>query len=110
MHVRVKTLLTSYIAIYINLMIQVKHYVDTKKAGKGVAEARMKFIDFYKELPNAEVFEHVDITCFKERPANEAEEEQTAKKEKKEVCLVLTILYPYLLAMLHPTSLLLHIH
>ena len=87
-------MLTFYIAMYTNLMIQMKHYVDIKKTSKGIAEARNELIEFYKELPNAEAFEHVDKTCFKERPAGDVEEEQSAEKAKKEeVCLVPAI-YP----------------
>ena len=74
------------IAMYTNLMIQVKHYVDVKKAKKSSADARKELLNFYDELFNAEVFEQVAIHCFKERPAAEVEAETIVEvAEKKKV-------------------------
>ena len=71
------------IAMYINFMIQVKHYVDVKKTEKSVADARVELLNFYKKLSNAKSFEHVDITCFKERSSHEMKQDETVEKTQK---------------------------
>ena len=77
-----------HIDIYTNLMIQVKKYHDTELQEVGVADARIKLLAFYDELPNAEVFQEVSIQCFKERdPQDVAEADSVEKAKKKEVSL-----------------------
>ena len=71
-------------------MIQVKHYVNVKKIDKSVKDARDELIFFYKQLFNAEIFEHVAINCFKKRATHEVKIDKTAKKAvQKEIIIFL---------------------
>ena len=75
-------------AIYINLMIQIKHYVNVKKIKKSLADARKELLNFYNEFFNAKMFEQVIIYCFKKRFAANVKTEVTVEiTEKKKINL-----------------------
>ena len=69
--------------MYINLIIQVKYYVNVKKIKKSITNARVKFLNFYKKLSNVESFEYIDITCFKERSSYKIIQDETVEKTQK---------------------------
>ena len=78
--------------MYINLMIQIKHYVNVKKAKKSFADARKKLLNFYNELFNAEMFEQMTIYCFKERFAAKMKTKITIEIIKKKK-LILNVIF-----------------
>ena len=76
-------MLIALLAIFTNLMIQMKHYVDAKKTTKD-RDARQNFLDFYDEFFNAESFDFVDKNCFKKRPSHVKTIDKAAEKAKKQ--------------------------
>ena len=74
---------TSALALYVNLCKETKKYLDKKRAGSGVADARKKLLSFYNHLPVAEEFERVTRACFKEltdRTRNQRKKDSKAEE------------------------------
>lgn len=59
-------LLTSFLAIYVNLAVETKLYVDAANEGSGEKDLREKLMKFYNCIPTAAEFAEVDKADFKE--------------------------------------------
>lgn len=55
-----------FLAIFVNLAIETKLYVDANKAGFEALGARQKLVKFYNQIPTAEQIDEVEKSDFKE--------------------------------------------